>query len=101
MANGRPGARPGLRDAERGARICWLYHEASHTLQEIADEYGLSRQRVHQILLSAGEPSSRKYGRGRLKMTPAAALRAASGALPAPLRHNPFMPSPRLKEICG
>lgn len=44
------------RNLEREAVICGLYREGK-TLQEVGDVFGLTRERVRQILRRAGVPA--------------------------------------------
>jgi DNA-directed RNA polymerase sigma subunit (sigma70/sigma32) len=52
------------RNLEREAVICDLYREGK-TLQEVGDVFGLTRERVRQILRRAGVPT--EAGGARLR----------------------------------
>lgn len=90
-------------------------HEAGATLQEIADTYGISRERVRQILKKAGAEmrgSGRRRGAAEIKaaraghqaaaMAPcsAASLPIRASSLPAPTRVRvPYPPLPTIRNV--
>lgn len=51
IKRGRP---PGVKDKERLAEICRLYEDEGFTLVRIAGHFGLTKQRIQQILKQAG-----------------------------------------------
>lgn len=59
----RVGASRGFRDQERTNKIIALYTEHEKTLEEIGAEFGISKQRVEQILRKGGIKRQRTGGR--------------------------------------
>lgn len=55
-----------IKNESRNSELVYKYTNSNKTLQELAGEYGLTRQRVHQILNRAGiQMNTRRFKRGK------------------------------------
>ena len=54
LAPGKPGPKPNTTQSERSIAMCAMYQQGL-TLQKIADQYGVTRERVRQVVSKAGQ----------------------------------------------